>query len=88
MLGNGFIVTALLWGSALVAIIERRLRVAAAVLAIAAVATLFGLIHSPLPERRRVLAVGGGERRRRTRWPPPTGSPRALLLAARVAGSA
>ncbi len=50
VLGNGFILTALLWGSALVAIIERRLPVAGAVLAIAAVATLFGLIHSPLPD--------------------------------------
>jgi AGZA family xanthine/uracil permease-like MFS transporter len=49
VLGNGFILTALVWGSALVAIIDRRLRVAGAVLAIAAVATLFGLIHSPLP---------------------------------------
>ncbi len=49
VLGNGFILTALVWGSALVAIIDRRLRVAAAVLALAAVATLFGLIHSPLP---------------------------------------
>ena len=48
VLGNGFILTALLWGTALVAIIERRLPVAGAVLAIAAVATLFGLIHSPL----------------------------------------
>jgi AGZA family xanthine/uracil permease-like MFS transporter len=48
VLGNGFILTALVWGSALVAIIDRRPQVAAAVLAIAAVATLFGLIHSPL----------------------------------------
>jgi AGZA family xanthine/uracil permease-like MFS transporter len=50
VLGNGFILTALLWGAALVAIIERRLRVAGAVLAMAAVATLFGLIHSPLSD--------------------------------------
>jgi AGZA family xanthine/uracil permease-like MFS transporter len=50
VLGNGFILTALVWGSALVALIERRLRAAGAVLAIAAVATLFGLIHSPLPD--------------------------------------
>jgi AGZA family xanthine/uracil permease-like MFS transporter len=49
VLGNGFILTALLWGSALVCIIERRLGAAAAVLSGAAVATLFGLIHSPLP---------------------------------------
>ena len=50
VLGNGFIVTALLWGSALVAIIEQRLRIAGAVLAVAALATLFGVIHSPLPD--------------------------------------
>jgi len=50
VLGNGFILTALLWGAALVAIIERRLSVAGAVLAIAAMATLFGVIHSPLPD--------------------------------------
>lgn len=50
VLGNGFILTALLWASALVAIIEGRLRVAGAVLSTAAAATLFGLIHSPLPD--------------------------------------
>ena len=50
VLGNGFVLTALLWGAALVAIIDRRLRVGGAVLAIAAVATLFGLIHSPLAD--------------------------------------
>lgn len=50
VLGNGFILTALLWGSALVAIIEQRLRIAGAVLAVSALATLFGVIHSPLPD--------------------------------------
>lgn len=50
VLGNGFILSALLWGAAMVAIIERRLRVAGAVLALAAAATLFGVIHSPLPD--------------------------------------
>jgi AGZA family xanthine/uracil permease-like MFS transporter len=49
VLGNGFILTALLWGSALVWIIDRRLLRAAAVLGLAGLATLFGLIHSPLP---------------------------------------
>ena len=48
VLGNGFILTALVWAGALCAIIDRRLRTGAAVLAIAAVASLFGLIHSPL----------------------------------------
>ena len=77
VLGNGFIVTALLWGSALVAIIDRRLRVAAAVLAVAAVATLFGLIHSPLP--------GGA-----VFWPwaVASGAPHALAAAYGVARGA
>ncbi len=62
VLGNGFILTALVWGSALVAIIDRRLRVAAAVLAVAAVATLFGSDPLAAARRGRVLAVGRGER--------------------------
>ena len=49
VLGNGFVLTALLWGWALVAIIDRRLDVAAAVLVAAGLAALFGVIHSPLP---------------------------------------
>ena len=48
-LGNGFILTALLWGSALVFIIERRAGATALVFALASLATVFGLIHSPLP---------------------------------------
>jgi AGZA family xanthine/uracil permease-like MFS transporter len=48
VVGNGFVVTALIWASALVAIIDRRLAPAAAVLALGGVATLFGVIHSPL----------------------------------------
>ena len=76
VLGNGFILTALIWGSALVAIIERRLQVAASVLAVAAVATLFGLIHSPLP--------GGA-----VFWPwaVASGTPHALAAAYGVAAS-
>jgi AGZA family xanthine/uracil permease-like MFS transporter len=48
-LGNGFILTALLWGSALVFIIDRRAAATALVFALASLATVFGLIHSPLP---------------------------------------
>lgn len=48
VLGNGFIVTAVLWGWALATIIDRRFRVTAAVFAAASVATLTGVIHSPL----------------------------------------
>jgi AGZA family xanthine/uracil permease-like MFS transporter len=49
VLGNGFILTAVLWAWALVAILERQAGVAAAVLAVASAASLFGIIHSPLP---------------------------------------
>jgi adenine/guanine/hypoxanthine permease len=49
MLGNGFILTAVIWGWALVSVIDRRFAVAAALLALASTATLCGLIHSPLP---------------------------------------
>jgi AGZA family xanthine/uracil permease-like MFS transporter len=49
ILGNGFILTAVLWGSALVFIIERRPAATAVVFAICSLATLCGLAHSPLP---------------------------------------
>jgi AGZA family xanthine/uracil permease-like MFS transporter len=49
VLGNGFILTSVLWGAALAWIIDRRLLLTAAVFAVASLATLFGLIHSPLP---------------------------------------
>lgn len=49
ILGNGFILSALLWGSAVAFVIDRQLRLAGAVFACASLATLFGLIHSPLP---------------------------------------
>ncbi|MGH7279608.1 MAG: hypothetical protein ACREJG_13120, partial [Candidatus Rokuibacteriota bacterium] len=64
VLGNGFIVTAVLWGSAVATIIDRRLALAAAAFAVASVATLVGVIHSPL--------AGGG-----VFWPwaPPSTTP-------------
>jgi AGZA family xanthine/uracil permease-like MFS transporter len=49
VLGNGFIATALVWGCALCSLIDRHLRTAAAILGAAGVATLFGVMHSPLP---------------------------------------
>ena len=48
LLGNGFILTALLWGAAAAMIIDRRLLAAAGALAVASLASLFGVIHSPL----------------------------------------
>jgi AGZA family xanthine/uracil permease-like MFS transporter len=49
VLGNGFILTAVLWGSALAWMIDRRLLLTAVAFAAASLATLFGVIHSPLP---------------------------------------
>ncbi len=48
-LGNGFIITAMLWAAALVALIEARTRAAAGILLLAAALTLFGVIHSVDP---------------------------------------
>jgi AGZA family xanthine/uracil permease-like MFS transporter len=48
LLGNGFILTALLWGAAAAMIIDRRLVAAAATMAVASLASLCGVIHSPL----------------------------------------
>lgn len=49
MLGNGFIVTSLLWGGGFAALLDRRLVRAALFMAVCAGATLCGAIHSPLP---------------------------------------
>ena len=49
MLGNGFILTAVLWGSALVFIVDRRPGPLAIVFVLASLGTLVGLVHSPLP---------------------------------------
>jgi AGZA family xanthine/uracil permease-like MFS transporter len=48
MLANGFILTSLLWSSALVALIDRRLKLAAGYFVMAAICALFGFIHSPM----------------------------------------
>jgi len=49
MLSSGFILTSLIWASALAALIDRRLRRAAVFFLLAAVLTPFGVMHSPLP---------------------------------------
>ncbi len=49
ILANGFILTSIFWASALAMAIDRRLASAAAFYFGAAVCTVFGLIHSPLP---------------------------------------
>ena len=47
---NGFIITSLLWGAALAALIDGRFRGSAVYLLVAAAFALFGVIHSPLPD--------------------------------------
>jgi AGZA family xanthine/uracil permease-like MFS transporter len=76
VLGNGFILTALLWGAALAWIIDGRLRLAAVAFWVAGLATLFGLIHSPLPSGALFLP-----------WSPPGGLPLAVAGAYGVAGT-
>jgi AGZA family xanthine/uracil permease-like MFS transporter len=49
ILSGGFIVTSLLWGTALAHLIDGRARAAAATFALAGAAAWFGVIHSPLP---------------------------------------
>jgi AGZA family xanthine/uracil permease-like MFS transporter len=49
MLANGFILTALLWGSAAAFLIDRRIGRASAVFAVCGALSFFGFIHSVLP---------------------------------------
>jgi adenine/guanine/hypoxanthine permease len=49
-LGNGFILTAMLWGGFLAELIDRRLIVSAVYLLIMAALTFFGIIHSASPD--------------------------------------
>ncbi|WP_146457298.1 permease [Rubripirellula tenax] len=58
MLSSGFILTSLLWAWALAAAIDRRLLLAAKVLLLACVLTLFGVMHSPLAGNRLFLPFG------------------------------
>ena len=64
LLGNGFILTAVVWGSALAAMLDRRLLGAAVAFAVASVATLFGVMHSPAPSGAVFWA-----------WAPPSVEP-------------
>jgi len=49
LLGNGFVITALLWGAAAADLIDRRFRRSAAAFLAAAILCLFGVIHSAAP---------------------------------------
>ncbi len=55
MLSGGFIVTSLIWGAALAAIIDRRLGAAGIYFVVGGLCSLFGVIHSPFPDERLVL---------------------------------
>jgi AGZA family xanthine/uracil permease-like MFS transporter len=64
LLGNGFILTAVVWGSALAAMLDRRFVGSAVAFAVASIATLFGVMHSPLPSGAVFWA-----------WAPPSLAP-------------
>lgn len=55
VLSGGFILTSLLWASALARLLDRRLIRAACYFAVAGLLSLFGVIHSPLQGSRMVL---------------------------------
>jgi AGZA family xanthine/uracil permease-like MFS transporter len=54
-LGNGFILTAMLWGAFLAVLIDGKLRQAAACLAVLAAMTFFGIVHSAMPDGNMYL---------------------------------
>jgi AGZA family xanthine/uracil permease-like MFS transporter len=54
-LGNGFVLTAMLWGAFLAKLIDRQLKSASLYLLICAGLTFFGVIHSALPEGNMYL---------------------------------
>jgi adenine/guanine/hypoxanthine permease len=54
-LGNGFIVTAMLWGAFLAEMIDRRLKRSAVYLIILGVLSFFGIIHSAMPDGQMYL---------------------------------
>jgi AGZA family xanthine/uracil permease-like MFS transporter len=60
-LANGFIVTSLLWASTMAMIIDRRLPTAALFLLAAAILSLFGVIHSPLPANAMFVPWQAGQ---------------------------
>ena len=60
LLGNGFIISALIWGAATAELIDRRFGRSAGYLAIGAAACLFGVIHSPTAQGTFVLPWRAG----------------------------
>lgn len=64
-LGNGFILTAMLWGGFLAELIDRRVKTAALYAAILAGLTFFGIVHSASPDGVMYLpwTLSAGDRR-------------------------
>jgi AGZA family xanthine/uracil permease-like MFS transporter len=60
LVGNGFIISALIWGAATAELIDRRFGRSACCLIVGAVACLFGVIHSPAAEGTFVLPWRAG----------------------------
>ncbi len=60
LLGNGFIISALIWGAATAELIDRRFGRSAWCLVVGALACLFGVIHSPAAEGTFVLPWRAG----------------------------
>ncbi len=54
-LGNGFILTAMLWGAFVAKLIDRELKTSSIYLLILAVFTFFGIIHSAIPDGNMYL---------------------------------
>jgi adenine/guanine/hypoxanthine permease len=81
LLGNGFIISALLWGAATAELIDRRFRASALYLFAGAVCCLFGIIHSPSPQGTFVLPWRAGS-------PLPVQFACAYALAAITVGTA
>lgn len=50
MLGNGFIISSMIWGGAIAFIIDHKLHTASFYFYVAAVLSLFGIVHSPLAD--------------------------------------
>lgn len=54
-LGNGFILTGMLWGAFIAKLLDRRLKASAAYLMVCALFTYFGIIHSAIPDGNMYL---------------------------------
>ncbi len=60
LLGNGFIISAVIWGAATAELLDRRFARSACCLVIGALACLFGVIHSPAADGKFILPWNTG----------------------------